>query len=270
MKLATYRFDDGVGPGRVEGDRIVDLRAVAADMAALLGCDASVDGSSVPLDLARLLAPVPAPGVFLGVAINYRDHAAEVGRVLPDKPVLFAKLRGAVAPPYGWIMRPAGVDTLDYEGELGVVIGRRCYRPAAAEALAAVAGYVVVNDVTVRGRSHPDRMLIAKGAPGHGPFGPWITTADAVPDPERLAIRTWVNGELRQDSSTAQLHHGIAALIAFIADAVELMPGDVIATGSPAGSGVGFDPPRFLKPGDVVRVEIEGLGAIEHVVEEGP
>lgn len=269
MKLATYRFDDGIGPGRVEGDRIVDLRGQAADMVALLGRDASVEGPSVPLDVARLLAPVPDPGAFLGVAINYRDHAAEVGRALPDKPVLFAKLRGAVAPPHGRIVRPAGVDTLDYEGELGVVIGRRCYRPMADEVMAAVAGYVVVNDVTVRGRVHPDRVLLAKSAPGHGPFGPWITTADEIADPEKLAIRTWVNGELRQDSSTAQLHHGIAALIAFIADAVELMPGDVIATGSPAGSGVGFHPPRFLRPGDVVRVEIERLGHIEHVVEDG-
>jgi 2-keto-4-pentenoate hydratase/2-oxohepta-3-ene-1,7-dioic acid hydratase in catechol pathway len=270
VRLATYRFDDGVGPGRVEGDRIVDLRRVAADMAALLGGGhGGEDGPSVPLDLARLLAPVPEPGVLLGVGLNYRDHAAETGRALSERPAVFAKLRGATAPPFGRILRPAGVDTLDYEGELGVVIGRRLYRPAAAsDVMAAVAGYVVVNDVTVRARVHPDRVSLAKSAPGHGPFGPWITTVDEVADPHALRIRTWVNGELRQNSSTAELHHRIDALLAFVADAVELRPGDVITTGSPGGSGVGFDPPRFLQPGDMVRVEIEGLGRIKHVVEE--
>ena len=274
MRLATYRFDDGPGgvrPGRVEDDRIVDLRGAAADMIALLGGgDRHAAGATVPLDPSRLLAPVPEPGNFLGIGLNYRDHARETGRGLPEQPAVFAKLRGAVAPPYGTIPRPPGVTTLDYEGELGMVIGRRCYGELSpADAMAAIAGYVVVNDVTVRARVHPDRVSLAKSAPGFAPFGPWITTADAVPDPEALRIRTWVNGELRQDSTTAELHHGVAALVAFLARHVALMPGDVIATGSPGGSGVGFVPPRFLQPGDVVRAEIDGLGHIEQVVAEG-
>lgn len=270
MRLATYQFADGVGPARIDGDWAVDLRGLGSSVRELLTGGlagvAACSGPSAPWDQKRLLAPVPEPGILMGVGLNYRDHAAETGRALPELPAIFVKLRGAAAAPFGTIVRPAGVTTLDYEGELGIVIGRPLYRPSATEVRDGIAGYVVLNDVTVRARVHPDRVTLAKSAPGHAPFGPWLTTADAVPDPQALGIRTWVNGTLRQDSSTAQLHHGIEDLVAFVADAVRLMPGDVIATGSPGGSGIGFDPPRFLQPGDVVRVEIDQLGAIEQRV----
>jgi len=188
------------------------------------------------------------------VGLNYRDHAAEVGRALPEVVPVFAKLASAVSPPFATIARPA--ESFDYEGELGVVIG----------AGGRIAGYVVVNDLTIRAMAKPDTLVLGKSAPGCAPFGPWITTADEILDPHALRIETRVNGEVRQSSSTAELHQRIPALLAFIGGQVRLQAGDIIATGSPAGSGVGFDPPRWLTPGDVVRVEIEHLGHIEHLI----
>jgi len=278
MKLATYAYEDGIGIGAVLGEAVADLRAVAPTMRALL---ADPDGLAraaaaiglAPrhaLDRARLRAPIPDPRAFLGIGLNYRDHAAEVGRPLPETPAVFAKLAASVAPPYGSIERPGWSETLDYEGELGVVIGRPAAGVTAARAPAHVAGYVVVNDVTMRALAKPDTLVLGKSGRGHGPFGPWLTTADEVPDPHALSIRTWVNGELRQDSSTAQLHRGVFELVEIVSRVVPLEPGDVIATGSPRGSGVGFAPPRWLVPGDRVRVEIERLGAIEHRVADAP
>lgn len=260
VKLATYRFDDGPGPARVEGDRLADLRPLAATMIDLIARgwdDAGRIAATQPLNPARLLAPVPAPRAFLGVGLNYRDHAAEVGRALPEVPPIFAKLQSAVAAPFGTVAIPA--PSFDYEGELGIVMGSGN----------SVAGYVVVNDFTVRSLARPDTLTLAKSAPGAAPFGPWITTAEEVADAQALSITTHVNGVLRQASSTAQLHHAIADLIAFISRSVQLLPGDVITTGSPSGSGAGFDPPRWLVPGDIVRVAIAGLGHIEHIIVEG-
>lgn len=268
MRLATYRFDDGVGPGLVLGDRIADLRGLAPTLAALLATGAHewpVDpGPSAPLDPARLLPPLPAPASFLCVALNYVDHAAEVGRPLPERPPVFNKLPLSVAAPHADVPHPGWSDSFDYEGELGVVIGRAGRGIAEADAMAHVAGYLVVDDLTVRELAKPDTLVLGKNGPGMAPIGPWITTRDEVGDPYSLTIRTWVNGELRQDGSTADLHRRIPELIAFVSRAVPLVPGDVISTGSPRGSGAGLSPPRFLRPGDVVRVEIGGLGAIEN------
>lgn len=271
MKLATYAFEDGAGPARVADDEatVVDLRGLAPSVRALLEADALAvaaahAGPVHPLDRACLLAPVPDARAFLGVGLNYRDHAAEVGRALPDVPPVFAKLPAALNGPHGDVPLSRHSDTLDYEGELGVVIGRRVHDASEADARGAVAGYVVVNDVTVRALARPDTLVLGKSGAGHAPFGPWITAADAVPDPHALRLRTWIDGELRQDSTTAQLHHGVFALVSFISRALVLQPGDVIATGSPAGSGVGLRPPRYLRAGQVVRVAIEGLGHIEN------
>jgi 2-keto-4-pentenoate hydratase/2-oxohepta-3-ene-1,7-dioic acid hydratase in catechol pathway len=254
MRLATYDFGDGIGPGRVFGNEIADLRGVAPTMRALLaGLPSDPDGPRTALDPARLRAPVPDPQAFLGVGLNYRDHAAEVGRALPEVPPVFAKLAAAVAPPFGTV--PC-CETLDYETELGAVVG----------AGGRIAGYVVVGDFTRRALAKPDTLALAKGGAGHGPFGPWIVTVDELGDAPDLRVRTWVNGEPRQDSRTSQLHVGCAALVAWIGGIVPLAPGDIISTGSPGGSGAGFSPPRWLAPGDVVRGEIEGIGAIEHII----
>jgi len=263
VKLATYAFDDGTRAARIEGGHVVDLRR-DEPLAALLGQRLVHDGPRVALDPARLCAPIAAPPAFIGVGLNYRDHAREAGRTLGVTPAVFAKGQGAVAAPFGTIA--SAFASLDYEGELGVVIGRRCHGVRAADAVGHIAGYVVVNDVTVRELVTPDTVLLGKGGAGHGPFGPWLTTADEVADPHDLALTTRVNGELRQASTTAQLHVGVFDLIAWLSAALVLEPGTVIATGSPAGSGVGSTPPRWLVPGDVVRVEIAGLGHIEHRV----
>jgi 2-keto-4-pentenoate hydratase/2-oxohepta-3-ene-1,7-dioic acid hydratase in catechol pathway len=281
MRLATYAFDDGIGVAAVLGDEIVDLRQVAggsmrgllargeAGLAAVrLAADAGPIG---PLQCDRLLAPVPDPGAFLGVGLNYKAHAAEMGRALPQQPAVFAKLTACINPPFGTILRDPAAPSLDYEGELGIVIGRTCHRVKPEEAPAMIAGYVVVNDISVRERIAPDAVLLAKSAVSHGPFGPWLVTSDEVGDPHDLGIRTWVNDELRQDGTTADLHFSCFDLVSRLSAALTLQPGDIITTGSPSGSGSSFKPPRWLKPGDVVRVEIDRIGAIEHRVadEEG-
>jgi len=270
MKLATYVFADGVRVGIVSEDRIIDSGFAEplmelTDLAGLARLAVAAEhGRPQPLARERLLAPIPHSPLFLGVGLNYRDHAREVGRALGDSPAVFSKPVNSVAAPFADIS--SHFTSFDYEGELGVVIGRRCHRVAAAAALDYVAGYVVVNDLSVRELLRPDTLVLGKGGYGHAPFGPWLTTADEIGDPQSLAIRTSVSGELRQESTTAEMHRTVRELIAWLSQALVLEPGTIIATGSPAGSGAGFDPPRFLAAGDVVRVEIAGLGAIENRV----
>ncbi|MBA3895565.1 MAG: fumarylacetoacetate hydrolase family protein [Sphingomonadaceae bacterium] len=273
MKLATYRYDDATGPGAVVDGGIVDLRSLAPTLFDILSSDLVTRaaalarrGRVMPCELERLCAPIPLPRFFLGVGMNYRDHAIETCGPIGDCPTIFAKLAGAAAAPYSSVIRPVAVSTLDYEGELGVVIAHRCSQISVSDAARHVAGYVVVNDLTVRAYARPETLVLAKSGATHGPFGPWITTTSEINDPHKLTIRTWVNGELRQNSSTAQMQCNIWELIAHISAILPLEAGDIITTGSPAGSGAGQSPPRFLEPGDVVRVEIEGLGAIENKV----
>lgn len=266
MRLATYGFATGTRGALVSADgaAIADLGGLPVmamlDPAMRKGLQ---PGSWQPLDAARLLPPIPAPPLFLAVGLNYRDHAAEQGKPLPDTPALFIKAPGSIAAPFGTIA--SHFASLDYEGELGIVIGRPCHRVTCAEAMDHIAGYVVVNDFTVRELIRPDNLVLGKSGPGMAPFGPWITTADAV-DPDDLAIATTVNGVLRQQSRTSQLHRGVADLVAWISGALPLPAGTIIASGSPGGSGVGRVPPQWLVPGDEVRVTIEGLGAIAHKV----
>lgn len=220
----------------------------------------------------RLEAPVPRPGTVLGIGLNYRDHAAETGAALPQYPMVFTKVSTCIVGPGHPIVRPRASAAVDWEGELCAVIGRPARHVPAEEALAYVAGYMVGNDVTVRDwQRHTAQFVMGKSWDTHGPTGPALVTRDEVPDPGALAIRTWVNGELKQDSHTGQLIFSVGELIAYISTAFTLQPGDVIFTGTPAGVGVARRPPEFLKAGDVVRVEIQGLGVLENpVVDEGP
>jgi 2-keto-4-pentenoate hydratase/2-oxohepta-3-ene-1,7-dioic acid hydratase in catechol pathway len=260
VKLATFQPPDGgralagtVEDGRVhafaEGVRVVDV---------LAGADARPDESrSWPLSEVELLAPIPEPGAVYAIGLNYAKHIAETGAQAPEAPIVFVKVRGAVAPPGGPIRCPEVVRRLDYEGELTIVIG----------AGGRIGGYCVADDVTARDlQGREPQWTRAKGADTFCPFGPWVTTADEVPDPGNLDLRTWVNGELRQEANTCDLIFGSQELVEFIAQTCTLAPGDLILTGTPSGVGAGFDPPRFLESGDVVRIEIEGLGAIEHAV----
>jgi acylpyruvate hydrolase len=210
-------------------------------------------GETYELSAVRLLAPHQPRAIF-GVGLNYLLHAQQDGGVeVPAHPIIFLKGPASAAPPGGPVTRPDGIAQLDYEGELAVVMGRD----------GQVAGYAVADDVSAR--DVPDRQWArTKGGDGFCPFGPWLTTADEIKDPDHLRIRTWVNGELRQDASTQEMVFKIPELIAAIELTIALHPGDLILTGTP--SGVGYATKTWLVPNDVVRMEIEGLGSIEHAI----
>lgn len=260
MRLATFLPPGSTDPlaGEVRGERVVAF----ADGATVLERLASGDrtpaaGTEHALADVTLLAPVPQPRAIFGIGLNYAAHAAETGSEPPAAPIVFMKLPSSSAAPGAPVRRPAVVKRLDYEGELAIVMG------AAGE----IAGYAVADDVSARDlqRREP-QWTRAKGADGFCPWGPWVTSVDEVPDPEDLRLRTWVNGELRQDGRTSDLIFGSRALVDFICETCTLEPGDLILTGTPSGVGMSMNPRRFLEPGDVVRIEIERLGAIEHAI----
>jgi acylpyruvate hydrolase len=260
MKLATFLPPGGGEPlaGAVRDGVVVafDPSVTVPGLLADGGEPAPADGPRHELDEVVLMAPHVPRAIFC-IGLNYRRHAQETGREPPSAPIVFLKLPSSVAPPGGPVPRPQVVRRLDYEGELAVVMGRD----------GRVAGYAVADDVSARDlQGREPQWTRAKAADGFCPFGPWVTTADEVPDPEDLRLRTWVNGELRQDSRTSDLVFGIEELIAFIGETCTLEPGDLILTGTPDGVGMAMDPPQFLEPGDVVAIEIERLGRIEHPV----
>jgi acylpyruvate hydrolase len=260
MKLATFLPQGATEPlaGEVRGDEVVAFADGATVLDRLASGDTTpASGESHPLAQVTLLAPVPRPRAIFGIGLNYSEHAAETGRDLPEAPIVFMKLPSSAAPPNAPLRVPQVVRRLDYEGELAVVMG----------ANSEVAGYAVADDVSARDlqRREP-QWTRAKGFDGSCPYGPWITTADELGDPHDLALRTWVNGELRQDSRTSDLIFKVPQLVAFIGETCTLEPGDLILTGTPSGVGMALDPPQFLQSGDVVRIEIERLGAIEHRV----
>ncbi|MDR3468331.1 MAG: fumarylacetoacetate hydrolase family protein [Xanthobacteraceae bacterium] len=230
--------------------------------------------ATVPLARVHVLAPVPRPGKFLGVGGNFESHlqeAAHLNLPRPTRPIWFNKQTTCVIGPYDPIHRPWVSEQLDYEAELGIVIGRRCRRVRIEDAHAVIAGYVVCNDVSVRDwQLRSPTATLGKSFDTHGPFGPWIATAEEVGDPQALRIRTWVNGELRQDGSTAEMIFSCAELVSDLSQVCTLEPGDVLATGSPRGCGGLRNPPAWLKAGDVVRMEIERVGVIENPVIDEP
>ena len=227
-------------------------------------------GAFLALDALRLLPPVRRPAKFLGVGGNFHSHIAEAERLgakTPPFPVWFNKQVNCVNGPFDPIWAPFDSEQLDYEAELALVIGRRCRRVSAAEALRYVAGFMVCNDVSIRDwQMRAPTATAGKSFDTHGPIGPWLVTPDEVGDPGRLRIRTWVNGELRQDESTAGMVFDCAALVADLSQKCTLEVGDVLALGSPAGVGGLMTPPRYLRPGDEVRIEIDRVGAIVNTV----
>jgi 2-keto-4-pentenoate hydratase/2-oxohepta-3-ene-1,7-dioic acid hydratase in catechol pathway len=258
MKLTTFVPPGGGDPraGEISGDAVVTIDGTVLDR--LVSGDRSPgDGRSYPLGDVTLLAPVPRPRATFGIGLNYRAHAEETGAGLPEAPIVFMKLPSSSAPPFAPIACPEVVRRLDYEGELAVVMGFG----------GQVAGYAVADDVSARDlqRREP-QWTRAKGADGFCPWGPWITTADEIENAEDLALRTWVNGDLRQDSRTSDLIFGVQAIVDFLSETCTLEPGDLILTGTPSGVGAYQDPPAFLQSGDVIRIEIERLGVIEHEV----
>jgi 2-keto-4-pentenoate hydratase/2-oxohepta-3-ene-1,7-dioic acid hydratase in catechol pathway len=282
MKLATFTHQDRTRLGAVIGEEIADLSAAnipptmlalieAGESAIAAAAKAAGSAKRFALKDVRLEAPIARPPKILAVGLNYRAHAAETGREPPAVPVIFNKQTTSVAGPFDAIHRPRASRALDYEGELGFVIGRRCRHVPRARAAEVIAGYVVVNDVSVRDwqRASPT-MTMGKSFDTHCPFGPALVTPDEIADPLALGLRTWVNGELRQDASTKDLIFDVAALVEHLSTAFTLEPGDLVSTGTPAGVAAAMDPPRWLVPGDVVRVEVEGVGAIENRVVAEP
>jgi 2-keto-4-pentenoate hydratase/2-oxohepta-3-ene-1,7-dioic acid hydratase in catechol pathway len=219
----------------------------------------------------KLHAPVLRPPKILGIGLNYADHARETNQKTPEVPLVFNKQVTATNGPFDAIVRPRVSQHLDYEGELGFVIGTRCRHVPRARAREMIAGFVVVNDVSVRDwQRRTPTMTMGKSFDTHCPFGPALVTTDEVANEGALEISTWVNGERRQHSNTDQLIFDCAALIEHLSTAFTLEPGDLVSTGTPAGVAVAMNPAKWLVPGDVVRVEIAGLGAIENrVVDDG-
>jgi 2-keto-4-pentenoate hydratase/2-oxohepta-3-ene-1,7-dioic acid hydratase in catechol pathway len=260
LKLATFQAPELDYPlaGEVVDDRIFVFRDDTATVRDVLAGESAERGpDSWPVSDVTLLPPIPRPGTMYAIGQNYAKHAEEIGATQPEQPIVFVKVVSSVAPPAGPIRCPEVVRRLDYEGELTIVMG----------AGGQIGGYCIADDVTARDlQGREPQWTRAKGADTFCPFGPWVTTADEVADPQQLRLRTWVNGEKRQDSNTSDLIFGCQELVDFIAQTCTLEPGDLILTGTPSGVGMGMDPPQFLRSGDVVRIEIETLGVIEHAV----
>jgi 2-keto-4-pentenoate hydratase/2-oxohepta-3-ene-1,7-dioic acid hydratase in catechol pathway len=282
MKLCRFAAPgDSPALGIVEGDEVVDLSSTespAEPAAALdeLGAEKlaalATNAPRLPLAELTLLAPA-APRKYLAIALNYRDHIAEMGMEAPEVPVFFNKQVSCVVGPGAPIHMPKVSTFLDYEAELAVVIGKRCRHLPAERAHEAIAGYTCANDVSVRDwQGKAQTMTIGKSFDTHGPLGPWLVTADEVGDPHDLAIRCYVGDELRQDARTSEMVFDCFQQVSHLSEAFTLEPGDVIATGTPAGVGLGRQPIRdnLLHVGDMVRVEIEGVGELVNTVVEEP
>ena len=283
MKLVTFSVRGRSSIGKVVGSQIVDLAASDASLpstmigllqagpAAMERVRALDPAGAVtwPLADVRLEAPVPNPSKFLAIGMNYKKHvqeAIDLGVKVPDSQVWFNKQVSCVNGPFDPVHLPRTSDKVDYEAELGVVIGKRCRHVSAADAPSVVAGYLMVNDVSARDwQMRSPTMTLGKSFNTHGPTGPWIVTADELPDPHALRMRMLINGEVKQDESTGEMIYNVWDQIAYLSTVMTLEPGDLIATGTPSGVGVALKPPQFRRPGDVMRVEIEGIGHIENV-----
>ena len=282
MKLARFGRGDYSAIGVVQDEGLVALDglgfATMRDIidggpAALAKIGEFVAGRKSDMQLAgvRLLAPIERPGKYLAIGMNYAKHVAEaekLGVARAAHQTWFNKQTTCISGPFDEI-EPGVTEKLDYEVELGAVIGTRAKHVREADALDYVFGYLVANDVSARDwQFHTPTFTMGKSFDTHGPIGPWIVTADEIADPQALDLRCFVNGELRQSNNTSQMIHSLRQQIAYLSTAFTLEPGDLIATGTPEGVGIGMEPQQFLQPGDVVRCEIDGIGTIENRVAE--
>ncbi len=280
MKIASFKVDGRTSYGVVDGkmlrqpgdefrSRFADLRAViAADSLAEL--EADVDGESLNISDVQFLPVVPNPDKILCVGVNYRPHIEEMGRKIPDYPVVFVRFPGSQTGHGQAIIRPRVSEQYDYEGELAIVIGKRARHVGRAEALDCIAGYCCFMDGSVRDwQSHTPQFTAGKNFAGSGSMGPWLVTRDEVPDPAELGLTTRLNGEVMQEGRLADLLFDIPTLIEYCSTFAELSPGDVIATGTPGGVGAARTPPVWLKHGDTLEVDIPGVGLlVNSVVDE--
>ncbi|MCY1666895.1 fumarylacetoacetate hydrolase family protein [Rhizobium sp. SL86] len=271
MKLLRYGPIGAEKPGLLAADGTIrdlsahlsDLSGAALDPAALAKL-ASIDTASLPevSSAERLGACVAGTGKFICIGLNYSDHAAESGMAVPPEPVIFMKATSAICGPNDDVLIPRGSEKTDWEVELGIVIGKTAKYVSEAEALDYVAGYCVSHDVSERGfqTERSGQWTKGKSCDTFGPIGPWLVTKDEIADPQNLSMWLKVNGETMQDGTTSTMVYGVAFLVSYLSQFMSLHPGDVISTGTPPGVGMGMKPPRYLKPGDVVELGIEGLG----------
>jgi len=284
MKLVTYQHNNNISIGAVTESGICPapenyhgnngmIRFLQSGASALNDLTETInnDPELLLLNEVQLLAPIIKPNKFFGVSLNYADHIKETGLEQPEYPTFFNKQNSCVIGPDNAIHRPTVSEKLDYEGELGIVVGKRCRHINREQAASVIAGYTIVNDVSVRDwqmRSHT--WTLGKSFDTHGPTGPWIVTPDEIGDPHNLTIKTWVNDDLRQDSNTSQLIFDCYYLVEYLSQVMTLEPGDIIATGTSSGVGVMMKPRGYMKPGDSVTIEIEKIGSLKNPVIEEP
>jgi 2-keto-4-pentenoate hydratase/2-oxohepta-3-ene-1,7-dioic acid hydratase in catechol pathway len=284
MKLVTFTHNQQTRVGAVIDDAVVDSngnKAIPPSMIEFLGAGPKAllamqeliysGNARIALNEVKLNAPVPRPGKYLGIALNYADHIVETGRDRPEYPSFFTKQSTCVIGCGDVIHRPTVSDKLDYEGELAFIIGKRCRYVPVDKAHQVIAGFTIANDVSVRDwQIRSPTMMIGKSFDTCGPLGPWIVTPDELGDPHILAIKTWIDDELRQDANTRQMIFNCYDMIAYLSQAMTLEPGDVITTGTPSGVGVKMQPRGYMKPGQTARIEIEGIGTLSNPVIEEP
>ncbi|HFP9221159.1 TPA: fumarylacetoacetate hydrolase family protein [Raoultella planticola] len=278
MKLVRYTHHGRTRLGKVVDSTVIDLseitgidhsmRQLLNELPALRERLERVAGPAIALEEVRLEAPIHDPQKFLGIGMNYRQHAEEARRagiVIPSSQMWFNKQVSCISGPFDPVVKPRISEQMDYEIELGVVIGRRCRHVCAGDAPAVIAGYLIVNDLSARDwlKKSPT-FTLGKSFDTHGPLGPWLTTCDEIADPLALQMTLTVNGEQRQHASTGDMIYNIYQQIEYLSSVMTLEPGDVLATGTP--SGIGAPTGRFLQPGDLLHLTIDGLGAIEHRV----
>ncbi len=273
MKLVMYSVNNGdVKAGVFEDGEVRQLAGEETSMMTLIEEGAeqqSVGGESVALEDVKLYPPVARPGKVIGIGLNYEDHAAETGADIPEKPIVFAKYPNTITGPGNSIRIPEITKQADYEAELAVVIGRRAWNVEAGEALDYVFGYMNANDVSSRDLqfSEGGQWTRSKSIDTFAPTGPYLVTKDEIEDPQNLSVKCTLNGEVMQDGNTEKMIFSIAEIVAFLSTGMTLEPGDIILTGTPPGVGVARDPQVFLKDGDEVSIEIEGLGTLTNSVE---
>jgi len=284
MKLVTFTHNNETRVGAVIGNHVVDskdngliptnmIAFLSAGTAALVAMQQQIDSGDhrIALQDVKLQAPVPRPGKFLGVGLNYADHIDETGLEKPEYPTFFTKQSSCVIGDGEAIHLPTVSDKLDYEGELAFVIGKRCKHVTVEQAHEVIAGFTIVNDVTVRDwQFRTPTWTIGKSFDTHGPMGPWLVTSDEISDPHNLDLKTWIDDEKRQNSNTRHMIFNCYELIAYLSQAMTLEPGDVISTGTPSGVGVKMKPRGYLKSGQTVRIEIEGIGMLSNPVIDEP
>ncbi|HCT99460.1 MAG TPA: fumarylacetoacetate hydrolase [Methylococcaceae bacterium] len=280
MKLVTFTYQNKTRIGAVVGQEVVDglgdvrlpcemIAFLEQGESALEALQQLIDSGlhRLPLTEVALLAPIPRPRKYLGIGLNYADHIDETQLEKPEYPVFFTKQSYCVVGPEADVILPAISEKMDYEGELAFVIGKKCKHVSLENAPSVIAGFMIANDITMRDwQFRSPTWTLGKSFDTHGPLGPWLVTCDEIANPHNLNLKTWVDGELRQDSNTQHMIFNCYEMVAYLSQALTLEVGDVITTGTPSGVGVKMKPRGYLKAGQIVKIEIDGLGVLQNVV----